>query len=185
MLASQVRPSTRRAEDAASRARRSPRSAGGEGGRCAMSMHDFFIVFATCLVTMLLCRCVPLFVLKGRQLPDGLARALGFIPPAAFAALVANDLLSPGMFDAGAVACRHAACGRRGGGRGCAQDQVASVVRPCRLRQLCAAGVLLRPGRGIAGRLLACWFSRPREGGLSCQAPASGIGRPVLRIRLP
>ncbi|MEE0636227.1 AzlD domain-containing protein, partial [Adlercreutzia sp.] len=27
--------------------------------------------------------------------------ALGFIPPAAFAALVANDLLNPGMFDAG------------------------------------------------------------------------------------
>lgn len=51
-----------------------------------MSMHDFFIVFATCLVTMLLCRCLPLFVLKGRQLPEGLARALGFIPPAAFAA---------------------------------------------------------------------------------------------------
>ena len=60
-----------------------------------MSMHDFFIVFATCLVPMLLCRCLPLFVLKGRQLPEGLARALGFIPPAAFAALVANDLLSP------------------------------------------------------------------------------------------
>ena len=51
-----------------------------------MSMHDFFVVFATCLVTMLLCRCLPLFVLKGRQLPEGLARALGFIPPAAFAA---------------------------------------------------------------------------------------------------
>ena len=66
-----------------------------------MSMHDFFVVFATCLVTMLLCRCLPLFVLKGRQLPEGLARALGFIPPAAFAALVANDLLNPGMFDAG------------------------------------------------------------------------------------
>ena len=64
-------------------------------------MQDFLIVFATCLVTMLICRCVPLFVLKGRQLPEGLARALGFIPPAAFAALVANDLLSPGMFDAG------------------------------------------------------------------------------------
>ena len=64
-------------------------------------MQDFAIVFATCLVTMLICRCVPLFVLKGRQLPEGLARALGFIPPAAFAALVANDLLTPGMFDAG------------------------------------------------------------------------------------
>ena len=30
-----------------------------------------------------------------------MTEALGFIPPAAFAALVANDLLTPGMFDAG------------------------------------------------------------------------------------
>lgn len=66
-----------------------------------MSMADFLLVFATCLVTMLICRCAPLFILKGRKLPEGLARALGFIPPAAFAALVANDLLTPGMFDEG------------------------------------------------------------------------------------
>ena len=32
---------------------------------------------------------------------EGVEQALGFIPPAAFAALVANDLLTPGMFDAG------------------------------------------------------------------------------------
>ena len=50
---------------------------------------------------MLACRVLPLFVLKGRELPQGLADALGFIPPAAFAALVANDLFTPGMFDAG------------------------------------------------------------------------------------
>lgn len=30
-----------------------------------------------------------------------LTEALGYIPPAAFAALVANDLVSPGAFDAG------------------------------------------------------------------------------------
>lgn len=59
------------------------------------------IVFACCAVTMLVCRVVPLFALKGRELPEGVQRALGFIPPAAFAALVANDLLSPGMFAAG------------------------------------------------------------------------------------
>ena len=47
------------------------------------------------------CRVLPLFLLKGRQLPGSVERALGFIPPAAFAALVANDLFSPGMFDAG------------------------------------------------------------------------------------
>lgn len=63
-----------------------------------MSWGEFFAVFACCLATMLVCRVVPLFALKGRELPEALARALGFIPPAAFAALVANDLLSPGMF---------------------------------------------------------------------------------------
>ena len=62
---------------------------------------QFWIVFGTCAVTMLACRVLPLFVLKGRELPQGLADALGFIPPAAFAALVANDLFTPGMFDAG------------------------------------------------------------------------------------
>ena len=66
-----------------------------------MSWGDFFIVFGCCAVTMLACRVIPLFALKGRSLPEGVERALGFIPPAAFAALVANDLLTPGMFDAG------------------------------------------------------------------------------------
>lgn len=66
-----------------------------------MSLTDFFIVFACCAVTMLICRVVPLFLLKGREMPETVSRALGFIPPAAFAALVANDLLTPGMFDAG------------------------------------------------------------------------------------
>lgn len=66
-----------------------------------MSMTDFLLVFGCCLVTMLICRCLPIFVLKGRDLPDGLQAALNFIPPAAFAALVANDLYNPGMFDAG------------------------------------------------------------------------------------
>ena len=40
-------------------------------------------------------------LLKGKSLPANVERALSFIPPAAFAALVANDLLTPGMFDAG------------------------------------------------------------------------------------
>ena len=66
-----------------------------------MTWGDFLIVFACCLATMLACRVLPLFLLKGRQLPEPAARALGFIPAAAFAALVANDLFSPGMFDAG------------------------------------------------------------------------------------
>ena len=61
----------------------------------------FWIVFVTCALTMLACRVLPLFLLKGRELPESVSQALGFIPPAAFAALVANDLLTPGMFDAG------------------------------------------------------------------------------------
>ena len=66
-----------------------------------MSWGDFLIVFVSCAITMLICRVAPLFALKGRSLPEGIERALGYIPPAAFAALVANDLLTPGMFDAG------------------------------------------------------------------------------------
>ena len=61
----------------------------------------FWIVFVTCALTMLACRVLPLFLLKGRELPERVSEALGFIPSAAFAALVANDLLAPGMFDAG------------------------------------------------------------------------------------
>lgn len=66
-----------------------------------MGWDSFFIVFISCAITMLVCRVLPLFALKGHALPDGVEQALRFIPPAAFAALVANDLLTPGMFDAG------------------------------------------------------------------------------------
>ena len=38
---------------------------------------------------------------QGQAAAGGVEQALGFIPSAAFAALVANDLLTPGMFDAG------------------------------------------------------------------------------------
>ena len=62
---------------------------------------DFLVIFALCTATILACRVLPLFLLKGRQLPASVERALGYIPPAAFAALVANDLLSPGMFAEG------------------------------------------------------------------------------------
>lgn len=63
-----------------------------------MSVIEFLIVFACCAVTMLVCRVVPVFVLKGRELPDGFVRALNLIPPATFAALVANDLFKPELF---------------------------------------------------------------------------------------
>ena len=67
----------------------------------SMGWDGFFVVFVCCGATMLACRVIPLFALKGKNLPEGVERALWFIPPAAFAALVANDLFFPGMFDAG------------------------------------------------------------------------------------
>ena len=66
-----------------------------------MTWGEYFIVLGSCMVTMLACRVLPLFLLKGRSLPDAVERALGFIPSEAFAALVVNDLFSPGMFAAG------------------------------------------------------------------------------------
>ena len=59
---------------------------------------QYFIILAITVVTMIACRVLPLMLLKGRELPKRVEEALGFIPPAAFAALVANDLLSPTMF---------------------------------------------------------------------------------------
>ncbi len=66
-----------------------------------MSWTDFALVGLACAFTILIFRTVPLFALRGRELPAWLSQALAFIPPAAFAALIANDILSPGMFDAG------------------------------------------------------------------------------------
>ncbi len=66
-----------------------------------MSWTEFALVGLACAVTILICRVAPVFVLRGRDLPGWLSQALNFIPPAAFAALIANDLLSPGMFDMG------------------------------------------------------------------------------------
>jgi len=60
-----------------------------------MSTTEFLILYVSVLATMLLSRCLPLFVLKGRSLSPKLTEALELIPPAAFAALVANDLFQP------------------------------------------------------------------------------------------
>ena len=66
-----------------------------------MSWDEFWIIFITVALTMLACRVLPLFLLKGKELPEKVSMALNFIPPATFAALVANDLLIPGMFAGG------------------------------------------------------------------------------------
>ena len=69
-----------------------------------MTLSEFLIVWLVCLATMLACRVLPMLFLKGRELPESVNKALNLIPPAAFAALVANDLFSPTMFDAGIAA---------------------------------------------------------------------------------
>lgn len=68
-----------------------------------MSVSDFLVVFCACALTMLACRVLPVFLLKGKQLPETMVRALNFIPPAAFAALVANDLFDPAKIASGDV----------------------------------------------------------------------------------
>ena len=42
-----------------------------------MSWADFLIVFACCAATMLACRVIPLFALKGKSLPQQVEAALG------------------------------------------------------------------------------------------------------------
>ena len=45
-----------------------------------MDWTSFFIVFLACAITMLICRVVPVFALKGRELPANAVRALNLIP---------------------------------------------------------------------------------------------------------
>lgn len=68
-----------------------------------MSWSDFALLLICCGATMLACRILPLFLLKGKKLPESINEALGYIPPAVFAALVANDLFAPDMFNAGVI----------------------------------------------------------------------------------
>ena len=60
-----------------------------------MSDLDFLVFYACVLAVILACRCIPLLALKGRELSPRVSEALSLIPPAAFAALVANDLFRP------------------------------------------------------------------------------------------
>ena len=66
-----------------------------------MSWTEFVIIFGTTLAAMVACRVLPAFVLKGKQLSPRVETCLNLIPPAAFAALVTNDIFTPGMFDSG------------------------------------------------------------------------------------
>lgn len=66
-----------------------------------MSASQFLVLWLSSFAFILACRVVPVVALRGRSLSPRVVEALGYIPSAAFAALVANDLLSPTMFDAG------------------------------------------------------------------------------------
>ncbi len=66
-----------------------------------MSWVDFAIITLSCSLTILACRVIPVFALKGRELPASAVRLLNLIPPATFAALIANDLFKPEAFAAG------------------------------------------------------------------------------------
>lgn len=60
-----------------------------------MTINEFWVFYLCVLAAMLAFRIVPLFALKGRSLSPRIEQALGLIPSAAFAALVANDLIDP------------------------------------------------------------------------------------------
>lgn len=60
-----------------------------------MTPRDIALLWAALLAVMLACRCLPLLLLGNRSLPHKVEQALSLIPVAAFAALVANDLVQP------------------------------------------------------------------------------------------
>ncbi len=69
-----------------------------------MSLNNFLILWLCSFGVILACRILPLLLLRGRALSPRVTEALGYIPPAAFAALVANDLIVPGALSAGFAA---------------------------------------------------------------------------------
>ncbi len=66
-----------------------------------MTWSEFGIIAISVIVTMLICRVIPMFLLKGKELPEKVSRALNLIPAATFAALITNDLFSVEMFSQG------------------------------------------------------------------------------------
>ena len=67
----------------------------------AMPVNEFLVLWLSSWAAIAFFSIAPAFALRGRTLSPRITEALGYIPPAAFAALVANDLVSPGAFDAG------------------------------------------------------------------------------------
>lgn len=60
-----------------------------------MSINELLLVWTGAFIVILARRAVSIFAPRGRALPLRVIEAPDLIPPAAFAALVANDLFSP------------------------------------------------------------------------------------------
>ena len=59
-----------------------------------MTISEFLLIWVVSSAEIATCRVLPALVLRGRPLSYRITEALGYIPPAAFAALIANDLHS-------------------------------------------------------------------------------------------
>lgn len=59
-----------------------------------ITINKFLLIWAVSSAEIAACRILPALVLRGRPLSYRITEALGYIPPAAFAALIANDLYS-------------------------------------------------------------------------------------------
>ena len=63
-----------------------------------MQWSEFWLLFALCVLAMAICRIVPLLAVREKTLSKNVEQALQLIPPAAYAALCANDLFKPETF---------------------------------------------------------------------------------------
>ncbi len=66
-----------------------------------MPANEFLVLWLSSWAAIAFFRIAPAFALRGRTLSPRITEALGYIPPAAFAALVANDYVNTGAFAAG------------------------------------------------------------------------------------
>jgi branched-subunit amino acid transport protein len=63
-----------------------------------MDWNNYLLIVIITVACMLASRTLPVLLFSNRQIPREVESALQFIPVAAFAALVANDLFSPAAF---------------------------------------------------------------------------------------
>lgn len=56
-----------------------------------MPANEFLVLWLSSWAAIAFFRIAPAFALRGRTLSPRITEALGYIPPAAFAALIAND----------------------------------------------------------------------------------------------